>query len=129
MTKIWIKKRSLSVCGNGIFWFFPPVHAQWRIQLICTYINLYFDNTFPEINLRNLILYNLNHIFIHFRMHVTVLNLTLVNTCTCMSESMKENFLCTHLHLPKSRPFLTYISSQTEEVQLRVLAVKIPRIC
>lgn len=37
--------------------------------------------------------------------HVTVLNLTLVNTCTCMSESMKENFLCTHLHLPKSRPF------------------------
>lgn len=38
-------------------------------------------------------------------MHVTVLNLTLVNTCTCMSESMKENFLCTHLHLPKSRPF------------------------
>lgn len=61
--------------------------------------------------------------------HVTVLNLTLVNTCTCMSESMKENFLCTHLHLPKSRPFLTYISSQTEEVQLRVLDVKIPRIC
>lgn len=32
-------------------------------------------------------------------MHVTVLNLTLVNTCTCMSESMKENFLCTHLPL------------------------------
>lgn len=63
-------------------------------------------------------------------MHVTVLNLTLVNTCTCMSESMKENFLCTHLHLPMQvKAFLTYISSQTEEVQLRVLAVKIPRIC
>lgn len=41
-----------------------------------------------------------------------------------MSESMKENFLSSQV-----KAFLTYISSQTEEVQLRVLAVKIPRIC